>query len=77
MHAKNKRFFDVKFQNLGVALYLGTKNMLQSMSVKQGLRMSTAESKNDIPKFIEFFQASKVANTTDMDRYVLSGWFRI
>lgn len=74
IHNKNKRFFEVKFQNLGVTLYVGTKNMLQSMSEKQGLRMSTAESKNDIPKFIEFFQAGK-ANTTDMDTYVLSGRF--
>lgn len=65
----------MKFQNLGVALYVGTKNMLQSMSEKQGLRMSTAESKNDIPKFIEFFQASKVANTPDMDTYILFGRF--
>jgi len=32
--------------------------MLQSISVKHGLRMATAESKEDIPKFIEFFKAS-------------------
>jgi phosphatidylserine decarboxylase len=42
---------------MGLALLdIGTKNLLQSISVKQGVRMSSAESKEDIPKFIEFFQ---------------------
>ncbi|KAH8954875.1 hypothetical protein BDL97_08G104400 [Sphagnum fallax] len=41
----------------GLALIdVGTKNLLQSISEKQGRHMKTAESKKDIPKFIEFFK---------------------
>jgi phosphatidylserine decarboxylase len=43
----------------GLALIdVGTKNLLQSISEKQGRQMKTAESKKNIPKFIEFFKVS-------------------
>lgn len=40
----------------------GTKNLLQSISEKQGRHMKTAESKKDIPKFIEFFKVSMTSS---------------
>jgi hypothetical protein len=47
----------------GLALIdVGTKNLLQSISEKQGRHMKTAESKKDIPKFIEFFKVSMTSS---------------
>lgn len=35
----------------------GVKELLQSISEKQGRQMNSPESAKDIPKFIEFFKA--------------------
>lgn len=47
------------FCNLSYFLYLdaGAKELLQSLSEKQGKQMNSAESAKDIPKFIKFFEA--------------------
>lgn len=34
----------------------GAKELLISISEKQGRKMNSAESANDIPKFVEFFK---------------------
>lgn len=49
----------------------GTKNLLQSISEKQGLRMNSAESKAEIPKFIEYFQARIMAQPPGFVIYML------
>jgi len=35
----------------------GAKELLQSISEKQGRKMNSVESAKDIPKFVEFFKA--------------------
>lgn len=35
----------------------GAKELLQSISEKQGKKMGSVESAKDIPKFLEFFKA--------------------
>ena len=35
----------------------GAKELLESISEKQGKKMASVESAEDIPKFIEFFKA--------------------
>lgn len=38
-------------------LFAGVKELLKSISEKQGKQMNSAESAEDIPKFVEFFKA--------------------
>lgn len=41
-------------------LVIGAKELLQSISEKQGRRMSSTESTKDIPKFVESFKACSI-----------------
>lgn len=43
--------------SLVLQLGAGAKELLQSISEKQGKKMGTVESAKDIPKFLDFFKA--------------------
>ena len=50
----------------------GAKELLQSISEKQGKRMNSPESAEDIPKFIEFFQVWRLTLITEKKLFLLT-----
>lgn len=53
----------------------GAKELLQSISEKQGKKMNTTESAKDIPAFLKFFKA-RIKNSTQ-NKSCLTTYFMI